>query len=173
VVGDRRQPAAGVDEDRHAALGGDREDGRETVVVEQELLRARMELDAAGAAVEAALCLLDRALGQVEADKRNQSPLGALRVLERAVVGRAKSWMPVWLVHAEHEAARDACRVVDALQLLVDADIAVDVVSKMDVSVEDLRALGQLLPKLFVVARDELLGALKLLLHQCQSMYAR
>ena len=46
---DRRQAAAGVDEDRDASLGRQREDGREPLVVEQELLGARMELDPAGA----------------------------------------------------------------------------------------------------------------------------
>ncbi len=53
--GDRRQAAAGVDEDRHAALGREREDRDEPLVVREELLRARMELDPAGAEVEAAL----------------------------------------------------------------------------------------------------------------------
>ena len=60
VVGDRRQAAATVDEDRHAPLGRDREDRCEPLVVEHELLRARVELDAARAEVEAALGLLDR-----------------------------------------------------------------------------------------------------------------
>ena len=59
----------------------------------------------------------------------------------------------------------DAGGVVDALELLVDAAIAVDVVAEVDVGVEDLGALGQLLAQLLFVARDQLLGALKLLLH--------
>ena len=109
VVGDRRQPAAAVDQDRHAPLGGEREDGCQPLVVQQEALRARVELDPARAEVEAALGLLDRALGQVEADERDQPSLGALRVLQRAVVRRPKRRMPVGLVHAEHEAAR-RCR---------------------------------------------------------------
>ena len=73
--------------------------------------------------------------------------------------------MPVGLVHAEHEAARRVGGVVDALELLVNAAIAVDVIAEMDVGVEDFRTLGQLLAQLLVVARDQLLGALKLLLH--------
>ena len=51
---DRRQPAAGVDEDRYAAFGRECENGREPLVVEEELLGPRMELDAARAEVEAA-----------------------------------------------------------------------------------------------------------------------
>ena len=41
LVRDRRQAAAAVDQDRHVAVGGELEDRREPLVVEQELLRAR------------------------------------------------------------------------------------------------------------------------------------
>jgi len=34
AVGDRRQAATAVNQDRYAPLGGDREDGREPLVVE-------------------------------------------------------------------------------------------------------------------------------------------
>ena len=88
VGGDRRQAAAAVDQDRHPPLGRDREDGREPLVVQQEPLRARVELDPPRAEVEAALGLLDRALGQVEADERDEAALGARGELERAVVRR-------------------------------------------------------------------------------------
>ena len=88
AVRDRRQAAPAVDQDRHAPLGGDREDRREPLVVEQELLRARVQLDAAGAAVEAALGLLDRRLREVEPDERDEAPARPLREGERAVVGR-------------------------------------------------------------------------------------
>ena len=53
VVADRRQAAAAVDQDRDVALDGEREDGVEPLVADRELLRARMELDPAGAEVEA------------------------------------------------------------------------------------------------------------------------
>ena len=72
-VRDRRQAAAAVDQDRHLALGGQLEDGREPVVVEQELLGPRVELDPAGAEVEAARRLLDRALREVEPDERDEA----------------------------------------------------------------------------------------------------
>ena len=41
VVRDRRQSAPAVDQDRDAALGGDREDRRQPLVVEHEALRPR------------------------------------------------------------------------------------------------------------------------------------
>ena len=46
-VGERRQPAPGVDQDRHARLFGELEDVVEVAAVEDEVLRARVELDAA------------------------------------------------------------------------------------------------------------------------------
>ena len=85
-VGDRRQAAAAVDQDRHAPLGGDLEDGREPLVGGGELLRARVQLDAARAGVEAAARLLDRRLVQVEADERDQPAAAPLGERERAVV---------------------------------------------------------------------------------------
>ena len=54
-----------------------------------------MELDAARAEVEAALGLLDRALGQVEAHERDEPSPGALCVLERPVVRRPERRVPV------------------------------------------------------------------------------
>ena len=72
VVGDRRQAASAVDEDRNPPLGGQLEDRRKPLVVEEEALRARMELDPAGAEVEAAIRLADRILAQVEPDERDE-----------------------------------------------------------------------------------------------------
>ena len=105
VVRDRRQAATAVDEDRNLPLGRQLEHRRQPLVVEEEALGARMELDAAGAEVEAAFGLRDRILSQVEPDERDQPPFGALRVLECAVVRRSEAGMAVRLVHAEHEGA--------------------------------------------------------------------
>jgi len=44
VLGDRRQPAAAVDQDRHLPIGGQLEDGDEALVVELDALRARCSL---------------------------------------------------------------------------------------------------------------------------------
>ena len=105
VVRDRRQAATAVDEDRNLPLGRQREHGCQSLVVEQEALGARVELDAARAEVEAPLRLRDRILPQVEPDERDQPPFGALRVVERPVVRRPEAGMAVRLVHAEHEGA--------------------------------------------------------------------
>ena len=77
VVGDGRQAAAAVDQDGDSPLGREGEHGCEALVVQEELLRTRVELDAAGAEVEAADRFLDRLLGQVEADERNEGPPSA------------------------------------------------------------------------------------------------
>ena len=135
---DRRQAAAGVDQDRHAALGRQLEHGREPFVVEQELLGAWMELDPAGAEVEAAARLLDRPLVEREPHEGDQAALRAGRELERAIVAGLEARVPVGLVEAEHEGARDAVPVHRADQLLVAADHPVDVRAEMRVRVEDV-----------------------------------
>ena len=108
AVGDRRQAAAAVDQDRHAVLGGDLEDRREPLVAGGELLGARVQLDAARAGSEAAARLLERRLVQVEPQERDQPPVRALGERERPVVRGAERRVPVGLVEAEHEGARDA-----------------------------------------------------------------
>ena len=70
---DRRQSAARVDEDRDVALGCEREHGDEPLVLGQELLRARMELDPAGAEVEATRGFLHWPFVEVEPNERNQA----------------------------------------------------------------------------------------------------
>ncbi len=57
VAAERRYAAAGVDEDRHAALGGEGEQRLDAGDAEREALGARVQLDADGAGVEAALRL--------------------------------------------------------------------------------------------------------------------
>ena len=78
VVADRRQPAAAVDQDRDVALDRQCEDVVEPLVTEREALRPGVELDPAGAEVEAAGRLLDRPLVEVEADER-EDPVGLSR----------------------------------------------------------------------------------------------
>src|SRR5262249_47963377 len=97
------QAAAAVDEDRHLPFGRELEHGREPLVVQQELLRTRMELDPARAEIQAALRLLDRALAHVEAHERDQSTVASRSELERAVVAGPEAGVPVRLVEAEHE----------------------------------------------------------------------
>ena len=97
-----------MNQDRHAPLGGELEHRAEPLVGGGELLRPRVELDPARAQVEAAARLFDGCLVQVEPDERDQPSFAARRELERAVVGGAEGRMPVGLVEAEHEGARDA-----------------------------------------------------------------
>ncbi len=105
VVGDRRQASTAVDEDRDAPFRGELEHRREARVVQEELLRARVELDAAGAEVEAARRLLDRSLVERKPDERDHPPFGTGGKRERAVVAGAEAGMAVGLVKAEHETA--------------------------------------------------------------------
>ena len=108
---DRRQAATGVDQDRNAALGGEREDGSEPLVVEQELLRARMELDPAGAEIEAAFAPPRSALRRARAARTGQGgPPSARRTRASGRCPRG-SRVPVGLVEAEHVGARDAVAV--------------------------------------------------------------
>ena len=98
--------------------------GREVRVVERELLRARMELDAARAAVERPLRLRDRVAVRVEAAEREQPSVGRGGLRDDHVVCLR---VPVRLVHRKDECAR-----VDPPQrgeeLLARAPVAVRVV---------------------------------------------
>ena len=165
IIGDRRQPAATVDQHRHVSVGRELEDRREALVVQQKLLRAGVQLDALRAQVEAALRLADRVLGQVEANKGDQLPVRALGICQRPVVARAEARMPVGLVQAEHEAAGDPVLLHAADQVVVDADHAVDVGPEMRVRVEDVGALGKLTAELVVPLRHQLLGTLRRVVH--------
>src|SRR4030095_4226988 len=67
--------------------------GRKPLVVQQEALRARVELDAPCAPVEAPDRFLDRRLVHVEPNERDQPAARPLPVLQRAVGRRAGSSM--------------------------------------------------------------------------------
>ena len=57
ALSERRQATSGVDQDRHTCLFGEREHALHVLSVEHEVLRPRMQLDAARAGREAALAL--------------------------------------------------------------------------------------------------------------------
>ena len=145
---DRRQTTTGVDEDRHAALGGQGEDGREPFVVEEELLGAGVELDAARAEVEAAAGLLDGAFAEVEAHERDEASLRAGGELQRPVVARSKAGVPIWLVEAEHEGPRDAEALLDLLE-------------ECGVGVEDVEVGREIRAQSFLPLRGDLSGSLQ------------
>ena len=75
VVADRGEPPAAVDQDRHLALDGEREDRVEPLVADREILGPGVQLDPAGSEVEAARRLLDRPSVEVEPDERDD-PVG-------------------------------------------------------------------------------------------------
>src|SRR5207253_10010118 len=114
------------------ALRGQREDWRQALVVQQEPLCARVQLDPARAEIEAADCLLDRMLAEIETHERDQRAAGALCIGERPVVRRPEGRMPVRLVEAEHEAARDPVALVESHEVVIAAAEAVDVLSEVD-----------------------------------------
>ncbi len=84
-------PAPRVHDHRHAPLVGEREDRLGLGLLEPEPLGARMELDPARAAVEAALGLATRVAVGVEPAERHEQPAGALRLREHAIVRAADS----------------------------------------------------------------------------------
>jgi hypothetical protein len=165
MVGDRREAATAVNEDRHAPVGGQGEHGCETLVVQEEALRARVQLDAAGAEVETARRLVDRILREIEANEGDEHAARAVGGGERAVVRGSKSRLAVGLVHTESEGVRDAVPCQKGHQLLVRRDEPVDVATDVDMSIEDLRPVGERLANLLAVFADQPAGALERFLH--------
>ena len=160
-----------MDQDRNLPFGRELEDGREPLVVQQELLRSGMELDPPPTAVEDACGLSDRVFGEVESDERDHPPLRSFGERQRPVVAGAEPGMPVRLVQTEHEAAGDAVLVHPPLQVLVDPDHAVDVGAEVRVGIGDVGALRQLPAKLLVPLRHQRLGTLQRVFHHSESMY--
>ena len=100
VLAERRNPAAGVDQDRHAALLGDLEQVADLRVVEREPLGARVQLDATSAGVEGPPCLPGGIVVRVHAAERHEPPAAALGLRKHAVVGLR---VAVRLVHREED----------------------------------------------------------------------
>ena len=73
--------------------------------------------------------------------------------------------MPVGLVEAEDETARDAVAVEQSLELLEAADHPVDVAAEMRVRVEDVGTGRQLGAQLRLEVGEELFGACQWLAH--------
>ena len=138
-----------MDEDRHARVAGDREDRARRRDAELERLRARVELDAARAAGEAALGLADRVLGRVQAAVRDEPPAALGRPLEHAVVRDAVAGVAVGVVEGESARARVGRDLVEGGDERVERErLAVLVEAEMRVGVEDRRPGGQQRPAL-------------------------
>ena len=143
VIGDRRQTAAGVDQDRHAPLCGQPEHRVEPALAEVELLRPGVQLDAARAPVEAALGLGDRLRGEVEPAERDERPVGCPRPFEDAVVGHPVGREAVRVVQRKCERALDAVGRHGGEQLLGRLGEAVLVHAHMRVRVPDPDVVGE------------------------------
>ena len=96
-----RHPAAGVDQDRDARILCDREDRFGGRIPEPERLRARVELDAAGAAGQAALRFADRVLGRVQSAVGNDPPAAVGAPRQHTIVGAAIARAAVRIVKRE------------------------------------------------------------------------
>ena len=154
-----------MNQDRHVAVGRELEDRRKPLVVQVELLGARVELDAACARIEAACRLADRILVQIEAHERDEPAVGECCKGERPVVRGAEGRVTVGLVEAEHERSRDPVPLLARDQLVEIADPPVDVGAEMDVRVEDLELLRKLLADQLLEALDERLRPQQYVLH--------
>ena len=88
-VGERRQSPPGMDQDRDPRVFGEREDGPHLRTVEDEVLRARMQLDPARAGGQAAFALVDRIFGGVQAAERGEPAVAFRGPCDDAVVGDA------------------------------------------------------------------------------------
>ncbi len=102
VVAERRDAAAGVDQDRHAAVLGEAGEVLDRGLAHRELLGARVELDPVGAEVEAALRLGERAVVRVDPAEVDDAAVGAGLDRPRLVVGGR---VAVRLVHREGDRA--------------------------------------------------------------------
>ena len=143
VVADRRQPAASVDQDRDVALDCNLEDGIQSFISHRELLGAWMKLDSAGTEVEAAPCLLDRPLVEVEPHERDDAIRMLCGVGERAVIRRRERGHPVGLVEAECERPADPDAIEHREHLVGSGAHPVDVVAKVRVRIEENGVIGQ------------------------------
>ena len=88
VAAERRDAAAGVDQHARPALVGERHELAHRRLAEHEALGARVQLDAAGARVQAPPRLGERVRVGVDAAERHEPAAGRRGGLEHAVVGR-------------------------------------------------------------------------------------
>jgi hypothetical protein len=154
-----------VDEDRDPPVSCELEDRLEPLVVEEEALGPRVELDAARSEVDAPARLIDGMLGEVEASERNQKPVRLLGRLERPVVRGPKTRVAVGLIHAEAVGSDRAGVAKEREELVERRDEAVDVPAAVDVRVEDLGSRRDRSLELRRVGEDELIGPFERILH--------
>ena len=138
-------PRPGVDEDRQAPLVGEGEELLDRRLLEGEPLRTRMQLDAAGAEVEAALGLGDGVGSRIDAAEGDERVRRSRDGFEDVVVGRR---IAVRLVHREGDGT-GADRLEGVEQLVGLLPVAVGVVAaEVGVGVVEDGAVEQLLDRL-------------------------
>ncbi len=91
-----------MDQDRRLSVFGEREDRAHLRAVEDEVLRARMQLDAARSRGETAFALGDRIFGGVQAAEGREPALAFGRPRDHAVVGEAVGGTTLGVVQREH-----------------------------------------------------------------------
>ena len=155
-LGERRQAATGVDQDRHLRLFGQREDLVEVAAVEDEVLRARVQLDALRPAREGALGLGTRAFGGVQAAERDEPAIAFAGPLQHAIVGEAVGGLALRVVEREHACASRFGGIELGEQLLERQRATVLVEAEVRVRVDHFRLGGAQARRLGEEGRERL-----------------
>ena len=139
-VGQWRQASAGMNQDRHPCLFGEREDVAHLLTVEHEALRARVQLDPAGSRRQTALCLIQRVFRRIEPAERHQPPIAFAGPGQHAVVGHAIGRVAFGVVQREHAGPPRLCGVELGEQLLQGQRAPVLVQPQVGMGVDQFRA---------------------------------
>ena len=102
---ERRQSPTGVNQDRHPSVFCEREYGAHLRAVEYEVLRARMQLDAACSRRQAAFTLEDRIFGGIQATKGREPALAFRGPRDDPIVRNAVGGSALGVVQRKHARA--------------------------------------------------------------------
>ncbi len=150
-----RKPRSGVDQHRHLALGGHREDCFDPRMrAHRKRLGARVQLDASRSGVQGPFGLGHRILGRVEPAERNQPPPALGSPIQHPIVRHAVGRLAIGIVQRKGDRPLGRGRIKDLDQLGRCHAHAVLVHAEVGVHVDHLDAGGA-----------KLLGAAGVLLH--------
>ena len=153
IVSKGGNAAPGVNQDRDAALAGERDERLDRRMVEREALGTRMELDPARPGREAAARLGERVVVRVDATEREKATVRCAGGRDRLVVGLR---VAAGLVHREADGARvRALEGADQLIRLLAKAVGV-VAPDVGVGVKERERAGALSHRLEPFARDRL-----------------
>ena len=150
-----RQAAAGVDQYRQPALGGEGEHRLEPGIVDAEHLRPRVQLDPARTAIDAPLGLGHGRLVEQQAREGNEASVTLFGPGQHAIVGRAVGRQLVGLVEREHHRVGDAGRIHLRDVGLGSERATVGIEAEVGMHVDDADALGPQIQQLGVQALDQ------------------